>query len=40
MKQRSLLSKERRRVARKLTAVAFATAALFAVGAGRRRRAR
>jgi putative spermidine/putrescine transport system substrate-binding protein len=34
MKQRSLLSKERRRVARKLTAVAFATAAWFAVGAG------
>ena len=34
MKQRSLLSKERRRVARKLTAVGFATAAWFAVGAG------
>ncbi len=34
MKQGSVHSKERRRVARKLTAVALATAAMFAIGAG------
>ena len=34
MKQGSVQSKERRRVARKLSAAALATAAMFAVGAG------
>ena len=34
MKQGSVQSKERREVARKLTAVALATAAMFAIGAG------